>query len=99
MSNLMARLERTRLAARMSQRQLGEKLGVTQGHYSKVMAGIVPLGDGLREKAEAWLIAQAADEGASDVMMRMQELAASIRRECNELMQLAGVLSGEAHRD
>ena len=99
MSNLMARLEQARLAARMSQQQLAEKLGVSQGHYSKVVTGRAPLGDGMRESVDAWLKAQGTDGVAPDVTKRMQELAASIRRECTELMQLAGVIGGEASRD
>ena len=63
------------------------------------MTARVPLGDGLRENVEAWLKAQTADGAASDVTKRMQELAASIRRECTELMQLAGVISGGTPMD
>ena len=96
MSNLMARVEQARLAARMSQQQLAEKLGVSQGHYSKVVTAKVPIGDTMRESAETWLNAQGLEGTASDVTKRMQELAASIRRECTELMQLAGVIGGES---
>jgi transcriptional regulator with XRE-family HTH domain len=99
MSNLIARLEQARVAARMSQQQLGTKLGVTQGHYSKVVTGRAPLSEGLRENIETWLKAQGTDDGASEVTKRMQELAASIRRECGELMQLAGVIGGETSMD
>jgi transcriptional regulator with XRE-family HTH domain len=91
----MARLEQARLAARMSQQQIAQKLGVSQGHYSKVVTARVPLGDVLRENVEAWLKTQIGDGTASDATKRMHELAASIRRECAELMQLAGVIGGE----
>lgn len=99
MSNLMARLEQARIAARLTQHQLAGKLGVSQGHYSKVVTARVPLGDSLRNNVEAWLKAQGTDVVGSNVTKRMQELASSIRHECNELMQLAGLLGGETPSD
>jgi len=79
---------------RLSQAQLGRTLEITQGHYSKVMSGKVPLTNDLQEKMEAWLVTQEDPVVDSHVTWRMQELATSIRRECMELMHLASLAGG-----
>jgi transcriptional regulator with XRE-family HTH domain len=82
------RVEAARLASRLSQAQLAGLLGVTQGHYSKVVTAKVPLSEALRLRMQDWLGAQGDGTARSDARHRMQELAASIRRECMELMHL-----------
>ena len=82
------RVEAARMASRLSQSQLARRLGVTQGHYSKVVTAKVPLSEGLRLRMEDWLGAQEDGAARSDARHRMHELAVSIRRECMELMQL-----------
>ena len=90
------------MKARRSQAQLGRTLEITQGRYSKVMSGKVPLTDDLRQKMEAWLEMQKDFAAAPQVTRRVQELEASIRRECMrecmELMQLVSLAgdSGES---
>lgn len=91
MTDLRHRVEQNRLKVRMSQLQLGQTLEITQGHYSKVISGKVPLADKLRKKMEEWLETQEDSAAGSQLTQRMQELAASIRRECMELMHLAGL--------
>lgn len=86
------------MKARRSQAQLGRTLEITQGRYSKVMSGKVPLTDDLRQKMEAWLEMQKDFAAGPQVTRRVQELEASIRRECMELMQLVSLAgdSGES---
>lgn len=94
MKDPRGRLEDARAAARLSQAAMAKIIGVTQGHYSKVITGKVPLTEGLRDRMNAWLAAHPSPAGSADVPLRMQELAASIRRECIELMHLAGLAGG-----
>ena len=88
------RVEHARLKMRLSQSQLASAFEITQGHYSKVMSGKVILSADLRERMETWLTSQIEPLQEEQIAWRMQALAASIRRECMELMQLAGVAIG-----
>lgn len=99
MTDLRGRVEHIRLRTRLSQDQLAGMLEITQGHYSKVMSGKVPLSAGLRDRMEAWLQLQSESGGNEQVAWRMQALAASIRRECIELMQLAGAVGVSVKAD
>ncbi len=94
MTDPRERVEQARLKVRLSQAQLGRTLDITQGHYSKVMSGKVPLTDDLRQKMEAWLETQEDPAVAPQLTRRVQELAASIRRECMELMHLVSLAGG-----
>lgn len=94
MTDPREQVEQTRLKVRLSQAQLGRTLEVTQGHYSKVMSGKVPLTEHLRLKMQTWLETQEPSAAGPQVTRRMQELVASIRRECIELMHLANLASG-----
>lgn len=94
MTDPRERVEHARLKARLSQAQLAGTLEITQGHYSKVMSGKVRLSADLRERMLAWLHSQSEPVGEEQIAWRMQQLAASIRSECMELMQLAGLASG-----
>ncbi len=94
MTDPRGRVEQARLKVRLSQAQLGQTLEITQGHYSKVMSGKVPLTDDLRQKMETWLKTQEEPAAGPQVTQRMKELAASIRHECMELMHLVSLASG-----
>jgi len=94
MTDPRERVEQARLKTRLSQAQLGRTLEITQGHYSKVMSGKVPLTDDLRQKMEAWLETQGDLTAGPQVTRRVHELAASIRRECMELMHLVSLAGG-----
>jgi transcriptional regulator with XRE-family HTH domain len=94
MTDSIARVEEARLSARLSQTRISQVLGITQGHYSKVVTDKVPLTEGLRSRMEDWLETQEGSAAGSDVAQRMQELAASIRHQCIELMHLAGLVIG-----
>lgn len=55
MTDLLEEVEELRLALRLSQAELAEKLGVSQGHYSKVRARHVPLTPKLATQMTAFL--------------------------------------------
>lgn len=72
-----------------SQAELAAALGITQGHYSKVVKGRVPLSPALEGRMKEWL-----EEGMQPLVVdssahRMRELLASIRMQCTEFMHLA----------
>lgn len=82
-------IESARRRVGKSQTQIAAQLGVTQGHYSKVVKGRVPLSPALASRMTEWLESNrqlvTADAGAH----RMRELATSICLQCIELMHLA----------
>jgi transcriptional regulator with XRE-family HTH domain len=88
MSDLLATIEAARFRGRLSQSEVARVLGVTQGHYSKVIMRRVPLTAGLCERMEAWLERQEAPLELNPAAERIHELVSSIRRECIELMHL-----------
>jgi len=88
--DLMLSVDEARRARRMSQAEIAKALGITQGHFSKVLTKSVPLSAKLKVRMEVWL--SDGDHAAiGDVASRrISELAMSIRRECMELMHLVG---------
>jgi transcriptional regulator with XRE-family HTH domain len=54
-TDLIARTEARRRALRLSQQQLAEQLGVTQGYYSKLVRRQVPLAPAAETKLKDWL--------------------------------------------
>lgn len=82
-------VEAMRLKLRLSQLQLGAELGISQAHYSKVRSGLVPLSDKLKQRMDDWLAKHERTAPAPHTAYRMQALAASIRRQCMELMHLS----------
>lgn len=88
MADILGTIEEARRTARQSQEQVARALGVSQAHYSKVITAKVPLTDELRAQMESWLAARSVGAGGDEASRRMHELAASIRRECKELMDL-----------
>jgi hypothetical protein len=58
------------------------------------MSGKVPFTGDLHQKMEVWLKTQQEHVVGPQVARRMQELAASIRHECMELMHLASLAGG-----
>lgn len=78
-----------------SQAEVATALGITQGHYSKVVKGRVPLSPSLEGRMKKWL-----EEGMQPLVVdasahRMRELAVSIRMQCTELMHIAERALGE----
>ncbi|WP_121904509.1 helix-turn-helix transcriptional regulator [Sphingomonas sp. PP-CE-3A-406] len=94
MIEVIHEIERIRLAARISQAEISLALGVTQGHYSKVINGKAELSSKLQERMQAWIGAQDNAGHETTTARRMRQLAVSIRQQCMELMHLAG-LPGE----
>jgi transcriptional regulator with XRE-family HTH domain len=89
--DLILSVEEARRARRMSQTQVAEALKITQGHYSKVVAARVALSASLAERMESWLLEGGRTPLGDEATRRIHSLAASIRRECMELMQLVGL--------
>lgn len=92
--DLILSVEEARRARRMSQAQVAEALGITQGHYSKVVAARVALSARLAERMQAWLAKGRETTLGNDATRRIHSLAASIRHECMELMHLVGLAEG-----
>lgn len=93
MSSLLMSLESARKARHLRQTELAEMLEVTQGHYSKVVKGVVPLSASLEIRIRKWIDAQGVQVDEQDRARRMKELANSIHSQCIALMQLAGIQS------
>lgn len=93
MSSLLMSLESARKARHLRQTELAEMLEVTQGHYSKVVKGVVPLSASLEIRIRKWIDAQGVQVDEQDRTRRMKELANSIHSQCIALMQLAGIQS------
>lgn len=89
-SELMAAAENARDAASLSQQQLAQVLGLTQGHYSKLAAGKVKPGPKAETSIRRWLNQQAATPPDADARRaEMQRLAAEITMHCMRLTELA----------
>ncbi|WP_133032435.1 helix-turn-helix transcriptional regulator [Sphingomonas sp. PP-CE-1G-424] len=82
-------IETARRRLGRSQSQIATALGITQGHYSKVVKGQAPLSPALEGRMHEWLEANAQPVVLDAGAHRMRELAASIRMQCIELMHLA----------
>lgn len=93
MSSLLMSLESARKARHLRQAELAKLLEVTQGHYSKVVKGVVPLSASLEMRIRQWIDAQGVEVDEQDRARRMKELANSIHSQCIALMHLAGVQS------
>lgn len=89
--DLILSVEEARRSRRMSQVEIARALEITQGHYSKVVTLRATLSNRLAERMEAWLVASGQAPFGDDATRRIQQLAASIRRECMELMHLVGL--------
>lgn len=90
-SDSIAQLEPLRRRLRLTQIAFASQLGVTQGHYSKVVRGIIPPGQRLSASIAQLLSEsdQAGSETSDELAARISALAASIQRQCIELMHLA----------
>lgn len=91
----MSALERVRRQRGLRQAELAKALGVTQGHYSKLARGIVPLSSKVHGRTVAWLKEYGGPiEGDDAATVRMKKLASSIRAQCMELMHLSDRVLG-----
>ncbi|KPF73894.1 hypothetical protein IP68_15310 [Blastomonas sp. AAP25] len=93
MSSLLMSLESARKARHLRQTELAEMLEVTQGHYSKVVKGVVPLSASLEMRIRKWIDSQGVEFDEQDRARRMKELANSIHSQCVALMRLADIQS------
>lgn len=90
MPDVLSAVEAARRTGRVKQAELAGALGITQGHYSKVLAGKVNLSGKLETKMSEWLTAGEHPVSGDAKSKRIRELTVSIRNQCVELMQLAG---------
>lgn len=88
MTDVLRFLEAARRDAGLTQSAVARDLGMTQGHYSKVVRGIAPLPLRLGGRIEEWLAMRGVSADAVPASDRARVLAASIRRQCLELMRL-----------
>lgn len=88
MGDLLISIDTARKERRIRQSELADALKVTQGHYSKVVAGLVPLSSKLEERMRAWLAQVEAVEIKSDRAHRVRQIAETIRAQCAELISL-----------
>jgi|GEM_PF-2878686 transcriptional regulator with XRE-family HTH domain len=96
-TDVVRALERARRQRGISQTTLADMLDVTQGHYSKVVRGLVPLSGKMAERVEAWLAEHGGPiEGDDAAALRLRQLATSIRAQCMELMHLSERVIGKA---
>lgn len=93
--DLILSVDEARRAKRMSQLEIADQLGISQGHYSKVLSRSVGLSAKLTVKMEDWLEVSGKEAIGSYASRRISQLAMSIRRECMELMHLVGLAETE----
>ncbi|MYA86853.1 MAG: helix-turn-helix transcriptional regulator [Boseongicola sp. SB0662_bin_57] len=55
MTDLIATTENLRRSERMSQAEVAREMGISQGHYSKVVAKRVPLAPKMATRVTVWL--------------------------------------------
>ena len=85
---LLKEIERRRVGARLTQAALASRLGVTQGHYSKVVGRIIPLSSRLAESMGEWIEADRTERRAVADDEEIAELARSIQTDARRLALL-----------
>jgi transcriptional regulator with XRE-family HTH domain len=88
-SDLLAAIEVKRTLVGLSQEKLAEQLGMSQGHYSKLVSGRVILGQKSLTRIQRWLEQQpisAPDDDARRAEIR--RLADQINMQCMKLVML-----------
>lgn len=85
---LLKEVERRRVGAKLTQAALAASLGVTQGHYSKVVGEIVPLSPGLAERMGEWLETARPERRDLEDHQEISALARSIQSDARRLAQL-----------
>ena len=92
MADIRTSIEFERRKRQLRQADVAAALQVTQGHYSKVSAGVAPLSGKLEARMQEWLGPDSA-EPKPDRTRRMEELTGSIHAQCLELLRLAATAS------
>ena len=83
---IVLQVDEARRSQSLTQGQVAAACGMTQGHYSKLVAGTIPVGTKALDAFRDWL---GEDQGARE--REMVRLAASIRDGCARLVALAGL--------
>lgn len=96
----ISHVENVRRQLRKRQAEVARALGITQGHYSKVVSRRTPAGIDLSTRMATWAEAHdpTRDLPPEDVSARMAALANSIQAQCAELLTLASRSPGGAAR-
>lgn len=89
MTSSLILVDGLRKQRRISQATIASALGVTQGHYSKALRGIVPLSNALRLRAEEWLAANGPLPADTEALVQILDLAAEIQERCMKIMHLS----------
>lgn len=71
----------------LTQAQAAKRAGISQGHYSKLARGKVPLGGRTENALRSWLERGGAP-GSADRHDEVGDLLAAIRRDCARLARL-----------
>lgn len=88
MTKIISALEKIRRVERLKQEELARSLGISQGHFSKVLSGKAPLSGKLEAQISTWLQQQGHSSDGDAKSHRIRELTNSIRQQCMELMHL-----------
>ena len=78
MTDVLRFLEAARRDSGLTQSAVARDLGMTQGHYSKVVRGIAPLSLRLGGRIEKWLAMRGVSAGAVPAPDRARSLAAVV---------------------
>ena len=95
MTDVVTSVEARRHRDGVSQSAVAASIGVTQGHYSKIASGKVPVSPNAARAMEAWLSDRSEPVVGGDASKRMRQLAGAIRRQCIELMHLTEQVVGD----
>ena len=82
-SELIAKIEARRRLLRLSQQGLAQQLGMTQGHYSKLVRRQVPLAQAAETKMKDWL--KQSHKGSRRTGEETERLAGMIALHANGL--------------
>lgn len=93
MSELLAAVEAERIRDRLSQRDVAIALGMTQGHFSKVVRGLVPISARAADRMRVWLANRVGTAGGGAAPVGAANIAGSIKSKCMEIMHLVDELT------
>lgn len=92
--DLVDEVERRRVLQRIAQRRLATDLQITQGHYSKIIRGKIPVGKRAVAAMSAWLEVQSGPPRDAKRSLSIVELAGEISMQCIKLARLMGEIEG-----
>ncbi|TXH38866.1 MAG: XRE family transcriptional regulator [Rhodospirillaceae bacterium] len=93
------KVERARADLGLSQRKLAARIGVTQGHLSKILRGQIPDKHNILGKAMAVIAAPMQADGATDQLLESVRALALQSQEFRQFLYLAMQLASQAPTD